>query len=157
MSTTAGHAPRKIMQQATMHQHQEELNKPGPLLSHGTQWLQRGGIKQMFGGSKQATEEEEEEPEDSTSQNPLASLFGGAKKAKVGLGISSWLPSRVSQAPACFLLYRTKPVTACVEEACVVRMPAIVIEVHHAAKAAELEEASSAGFLVMLRSLLSAA
>ena len=40
----------------------------------------------MFGGSKQAAEEEEEE-EDSTSQNPLASLFGGAKKAKVGLSI----------------------------------------------------------------------
>lgn len=108
----------------------------------------------MFGGSKQAAEEE---PENSPAQNPLASLFGGAKKAKVGLCISSWVSWRVSQAPACFLLCRPKPVTACVEEACVVRLPAIVIEVHHAAKAAELEEASSAGFLVMLRSLLSVA
>ncbi|KAA6429783.1 MAG: hypothetical protein FRX49_00215 [Trebouxia sp. A1-2] len=42
---------------------------------------QRGGFGQLFGGKKQQEAEEEEE-EDSAPQNPLAGLFGGAKKAK---------------------------------------------------------------------------
>lgn len=42
--------------------------------------VQRGGFKQLRGGNRQETDEEKE---DSTSQNPFASLFGGAKKAKV--------------------------------------------------------------------------
>ncbi len=45
--------------------------------------MQRGGFGQLFGGKKQQDEEEEEEEEDSAPQNPLAGLFGGAKKAKV--------------------------------------------------------------------------
>jgi hypothetical protein len=45
--------------------------------------MQRGGFGQLFGGKKQQEEEEEEEEEDSAPQNPLAGLFGGAKKAKV--------------------------------------------------------------------------
>lgn len=40
---------------------------------------ERGGFKQLRGGNRQETDEEKE---DSTSQNPFASLFGGAKKAK---------------------------------------------------------------------------
>lgn len=44
--------------------------------------MQRGGFGQLFGGKKQQEAEEEEE-EDSAPQNPLAGLFGGAKKAKV--------------------------------------------------------------------------
>ena len=45
--------------------------------------MQRGGFGQLFGGKKQQEEEEEEDEEDSAPQNPLAGLFGGAKKAKV--------------------------------------------------------------------------
>ncbi len=44
--------------------------------------MQRGGFGQLFRGKKPQDEEEEEE-EDSAPQNPLAGLFGGAKKAKV--------------------------------------------------------------------------
>ncbi len=42
--------------------------------------MQTGGFKQLRGASKQNADDKED---DSTSQNPFASLFGGAKKAKV--------------------------------------------------------------------------
>ena len=45
--------------------------------------LQRGGFRQIRGASRQAKDEDEEE-ESSPSQNPLAGLFGGTRKVKVG-------------------------------------------------------------------------
>ncbi len=67
--------------------------------------MQRGGFGQLFGGKKQQDEEEEEEEEeDSAPQNPLAGLFGGAKKAKVCrtcFPSADWAPvTRVCYGPA---------------------------------------------------------
>jgi len=77
LSTYSGlHAPNTYM----------ELGRQSPIQS--CWWclmtehvMQRGGFGQLFGGKKQ--QEEEEQEEDSAPQNPLAGLFGGAKKAKV--------------------------------------------------------------------------
>lgn len=60
--------------------------------------VQRGGFGQLFGGKKQ--KEEEEEEEDSAPQNPLAGLFGGAKKAKVCCSCSLMLIGHLFQESA---------------------------------------------------------